>query len=109
MKDFREGHFQEAVAKFRDVVHREGERSESPGLQAILSRDRSARSFRLRWAVAAVVALALGAIPAYEDARRQREAEQEKADAVLMEQVNAGLARSVPRAMAPLLDWAPGK
>jgi hypothetical protein len=109
MNDFRPGHFQEAVARFRDAVRQEGERSEVPGLHAILSRDRRTKSIRLRWAVAAVVALMLGAIPAYERAQeRLREAEQEKADAVLIEQVNAGLARSVPRAMAPLMDWAPG-
>jgi hypothetical protein len=110
MNDFRPGDFQEAVSRFRDAIRQEGERSESPGLQAILSRERSAKSIRLRWAVAAVVALMLGAIPAYERAQElQREAEQEKADAVLMEQVNAGLARSVPRAMSPLMSWAPGK
>lgn len=114
MNDFQPGDFREAVARFRDALRQEGERSESPGLQAILSRDRSAKSIRpqwtrVAWAAAAVVALMLGAIPAYERAQeRQREAEQEKADAQLLEQVNAGLARAVPRAMAPLMDWTPG-
>ncbi len=117
MSDFRPGDFREAVARFRDALRQEGERSESPGLQAILSRNRSAKSIRpqrtrVAWAAAAVVALMLGAIPAYERAlrenARQRAAEQEKADAQLLEQVNAGLARSVPRAMAPLMDWTPG-
>ena len=75
MNDFRPGDFREAVARFRDALRQEGERSESPGLQAILSRDRSAKSIRpqwtrVAWAAAAVVALMLGAIPAYE--RRTR-------------------------------------
>jgi hypothetical protein len=114
MSDFRPGDFKEAVARFRDVVHREGERSESPGLEGILERERSAKNSRVRWAVAAAVTLALCAIPVYQGVyqsaqQRQREAEQEKADTVLMEQVNAGLARSVPRAMSPLMSWAPGK
>ena len=104
--------FGRAVSSFRDAIHREGERAEIPSLQTMRSREPGARSLGLRWSVAVAVALlALGAIPAYQSAQRlkvqQREAEQEKADALLMEQVNAGLARSVPRAMTPLLDWAP--
>jgi hypothetical protein len=103
MNDFRE-----AMSRFRDAVHQEGERSESPGLQAILERDRPGKGLWLRWAAASAMALMLGAIPVYErEQQRQREAEQEKADAVLMEQVNAGLARSVPRAMSPLMSWTP--
>jgi hypothetical protein len=103
MNDFRD-----TLGQFREAVREAGERSEIPGLQAILERERRATGVRLRWAAAAVVALVLGAIPAYENAlQRQREAEQEKADALLMEQVNAGLSRSVARAMAPLMDWAP--
>jgi len=114
MNDFRPGNFQGAVARFRDAIRQEGKRREIPELQAILSHERRAKALRpqwtkVAWAGAAVVALMLGAIPAYERAQeRQRESEQEKADAVLLEQVNAGLARSVPRAMAPLMDWAPG-
>jgi hypothetical protein len=99
-----------ALGCFRDAIRQEGERSESPGLQAILSRERRAKGLRLRWAAAVAVVLMLAVIPAYENAEQtQREAEQEKADALLLEQVNAGLARSVPRAMAPLMDWAPGR
>jgi cytochrome c-type biogenesis protein CcmH/NrfG len=107
--------FGRAVSSFRDAIHREGERAEIPSLQTMRSREPGARSLGLRWSVAAaaVALLALGAIPSYQSAQRlkvqQREAEQEKADALLMEQVNAGLARSVPRAMTPLVDWAPGK
>jgi hypothetical protein len=100
--------FREALARFRDAVHQAGEQNESPGLQIILERERSAKGLRLRWAAAAAVVLVLGVIPVYRNTQqRQREAEQAKADALLLEQVNAGLSRSVPRAMAPLLDWAP--
>jgi hypothetical protein len=103
MNDYRE-----AIAQFRHSIHREGERNGSPELQAILSRDRRANGLRLRWAAAAVVALAMAAVPAYENVlQRQRDAKQEKADALLLEQVNAGLSRSVPRAMTPLMGWAP--
>lgn len=105
MNDFRA-----ALSNFKDAVHREGERAEIPSLQTIRSSGRRVKSFGLRWSVAAaaIALLTLGAIPAYQRAQRQREAEQEKADSLLMEQVNAGLSRSVPRAMKPLVDWAPG-
>jgi hypothetical protein len=103
MNDFRE-----TLTRFRDAVREQGEQSRSPGFRAILEHERERRSIRMRWAVAAVVVLLLGAIPVYKNAQeRQREAEQEKADALLLEQVNAGLSRSVPRAMAPLMGWAP--
>jgi hypothetical protein len=104
MNDFRE-----ALERFRDALHREGERSGIPSLQAIQLGERRANGFRLQWAVAAVVLLTLAAVPAYENVQRQREIEQEKADTLLMQQVNAGLARSVPRAMTPLMDWAPSE
>jgi hypothetical protein len=103
MNDFRE-----AITEFRHSIHRESERTGIPGLPAILSRERRAASLRVRWAAAAVVALMLAAVPAYENVQqRQREAQQDKADTLLMQQVNAGLSRSVPRAMTPLLGWAP--
>jgi putative copper export protein len=106
-----------AVSNFRNAIHQEGERAAIPSLPAILSGERrqnglSPRLTKATWAAAVAVVLALGAIPAYQNAQRlklqQREAEQEKADTLLMEQVNAGLSRSVPRAMTPLADWTPG-
>src|ERR1035438_4115607 len=60
MNDFRG-----ALSSFRDAIHRQGERAEVPPLQTILSRGPQAKSLGLRWAVAAMVALMLGAIPAY--------------------------------------------
>jgi hypothetical protein len=106
--------FGRAISSFKDAVQREGERAEIPSLQMIRSRGQRVKSLGMRWSVAAVAValLALGSIPAYQSSQRlkvqQREAEQEKADALLMERVNAGLARSVPRAMTPLVDWTPG-
>jgi hypothetical protein len=106
--------FRETLARFRESVRQEGERSEIPKLRDLLERERPVRSLGLRWtdvawAAAATVALMLAAIPAYQSVQRQREIEQDKADALLLEQVNAGLSRSVPRAMEPLMDRAPSE
>ncbi|HEY1755276.1 MAG TPA: hypothetical protein VGG72_07755 [Bryobacteraceae bacterium] len=112
MNDFRE-----ALGQFCDAIRQEGERSENPGLGAILKQKRVRPPWAAAvwpgaaWAAAALLALALGMVPAYQNSlhekARQREAEQAQADELLMEQVNAGLSRSVPRAMAPLVDWVP--
>jgi hypothetical protein len=101
--------FREAVSGFRNAMREEGERSVCPGLQTILHRQQVAKSFRLRWAAAAaVILLTLGAVPVYQDAvyknaQKEREAAQEQADILLLEQINAGLSRSEPPAMAPLM------
>lgn len=99
MNDFRK-----TVTQFRNAMREEGERNACPGLQAMLHRERAAKSFRLRWAVAAAgLLITLGAIPIYQREQSQREAAQERSDMLLLEQVNAGLSRSVSPAMAPLL------
>jgi hypothetical protein len=90
------------LQEFRAAVHAAGERSEIPNLAMILEHRRPAPVRPFRWAVA-VALLALASIPVYRNLQRQREAAQERADAQLMERVNAALARPVPRALAPLL------
>jgi hypothetical protein len=50
--------------------------------------------------MAAMLLITVGAMPVYRNAQRR---EQERADSVLMEKVNAALSRPVPRALAPLL------
>lgn len=100
--------FRDAVGEFRHAVHSAGEQYECPGLEGVLEQERIAKRVRLRWAAAAAVVLVLAAIPPYRHAQeQQRAAAQAQADAMLLERVNDGLSRSVPRAMAPLLKWAP--
>ncbi len=80
------------------------------GFRELLMRERKATGVRLRWAVAAGVVAMLGAVPVYRGEReRQRAAEQERADALLMEQIDAGLGRSAAEAMAPLMGWHQGQ
>ncbi len=99
MSEFRTG-----LNEFRQAMHDEGERSAIPSLQRILERGNPTPVLQFRWAAAAMVAITLAALPIYNDAaRRQREAELYKADALLMERVNSALSRPVPRALAPLM------
>lgn len=64
------------------------------------------------WAAAAVALLLLALLPAYTAARdRQRKAAMAKADAVLIEQVDADISRAVPASMEPLVQlvsWGSG-
>jgi thiamine biosynthesis protein ThiC len=93
-----------ALAEFRETIHQEGEQRQVPALETILGIGRPAQVLQLRWALAAMVIVYLGAIPVYQNARQQqRETEQELADAMLMERVNAAVSRPVPRALSPLM------
>jgi hypothetical protein len=57
-----------------------------------------------RWILAtAALALALAA-PVYWNARQQRSTEESRTDELLLERVNAGLSRSVPSSMEPLMQ-----
>jgi hypothetical protein len=99
MSDFRE-----SIAEFREAMRREGESAESPGLHGILERGRARAGARFRWPLAAAVLLVVGAVPLWRSAEQRRELARERADELLMQQVNASLSRGVPRAMEPLLE-----
>jgi len=57
-----------------------------------------------RWILATAALMLLTAAPLYWSAQEQREADQAKADELLLERVNAGLSRSVPASMEPLMQ-----
>lgn len=86
------------LEEFRAAMHAEGARSRVPSLEEIVGRSQPVLQFR--WAAAAVLAVSLGAIPVYRDAQQRQ---QDRADALLMEKVNAALSRPVPRALSPLV------
>ena len=68
------------------------------------SRGYPARPLPMRWALAAVALLVLAAVPVYRNVQdRQRQAELARADALLLEQVDAEVSRAVPRPMEPLV------
>jgi len=68
------------------------------------SRGYPARLLPLRWALLAATLLVLAAVPVYRNVQdRQRQAEAARADALLLEQVDAEVSRAVPRPMEPLV------
>jgi len=66
---------------------------------------RSPTVWRLRWALAVAALLIAVAIPLYKGAKNeQRQREMAKADAALLEQIDAEVSRAVPAPMEPLIS-----
>ena len=89
-----------AVAWFRGSVR---EWSETGGTRQLRVRRQP------RWALIAATLVILAGVPIYRNVELQREADRARADALLMEQVDAGLSRPVPAPMEPLLSLVPGE
>jgi hypothetical protein len=94
--------FRKTLNEFRGELHDRAAQTPGPRLQALLDRQRPATPHTFRWVAAAIVVVTLGSIPLYHDARERARQEQERADAQLLEQINASLSRSVPRAFGAL-------
>ena len=79
-------------------------RAEPSAIGSILPARGAARPLPLRWAPVAAALLVLAAVPVYRNVQdRQRQAEIARADALLLEQVDAEVSRAVPRPMEPLV------
>jgi len=94
--------FHKILGEFRHELNSCSGFTPAPSLQTILHRRRPTTFHALRWAAAAILIVSLGSIPLYRDARERARQEQDRADAQLLEQVNASLSRSVPRAFGAL-------
>jgi hypothetical protein len=95
-----------ALALFRGSVrHWSGRQSRAePPAIASMSPAQGSRIQPMRWALVAAALLVLAAVPIYRNAQdRQRQAEIARADALLLEQVDAEVSRAVPRPMEPLV------
>ena len=96
-----------ALGLFRGSVRHwsEGQsRAEAPAIGSILAARRGSRIRPMRWALVAATLLVLAAVPIYRNVQeRQRQAEIARADALLLEQVDAEVSRAVPRPMEPLV------
>lgn len=102
-----------ALALFRGSVRQWSEQS-SAEQQAVWKAGPVRHGWRfqpMRWALACVVLLMLAAIPVYRNAmEKQSKADLAKADAALLEQVDAEISRAVPATMEPLVKlvaWDP--
>ena len=79
-------------------------RAEPPAIGSILPARRGPWAQPMRWGLAAAALLVLAAVPIYRNAQdRQRQAEIARADALLLEQVDAEVSRAIPRPMEPLV------
>lgn len=89
-------HFQAHLAEFGCAVRDWSER------HTVVKSLRNGRHARpLRWAWVAAAAVLLSSLPSYL-AARHRKAEQARADAMLMEQVDANVSRAIAAPMEPL-------
>lgn len=96
-----------ALSKFRSAVHELGE--EQSAIQTVWTPERTRRawgSHQARWAAACIALLVMAVIPVYHSARERQRAEMVKADAALLEQVDAEISRAVPTTMEPLANLA---
>ncbi|HTP86916.1 MAG TPA: hypothetical protein VMJ34_08210 [Bryobacteraceae bacterium] len=92
---------QGALSEFRDSVRGwSAEQGSYPRPAWLTERPRV--SHWLRWALVAAAMLALVAIPVYRSRLQPQRAETDIDDAVLMEQIDDGISRSVPATMEPL-------
>ena len=96
-----------SLALFRGSVRHwsDGQnRAEPPAMGSILAARRGPRVRPMHWALVAAALLVLAAVPIYRNAQdRQRQAEIARADALLLEQVDAEVSRAIPRPMEPLV------
>lgn len=103
------------VARLESALKRFGgavrERSAAqPGAQSpgAWQADRAVRQWRvrrLRWSLAAAALVVLAAIPVWKSTRDRRvAAEAARADAILMEQVDRQVSRTVPVSLEPLVN-----
>ena len=96
-----------ALALFRGSVRHwsDGQsRAVPPAIGSISPARRGSRIQPMRWALVTAALLVLAAVPIYRNAQEtQRQAEIARADALLLEQVDAEVSRAVPRPMEPLV------
>jgi hypothetical protein len=101
------GGLEDAVVWFRGSV---SEWSDATSGRDPLGRSRpEPRQRPARWILIAATLVILAAVPIYRNVELRRAAQQARADALLMEQVDAGLSRPVPAPMEPLLTLVPGE
>ena len=96
-----------AISMFRGAVRNWSDRQSVGGAEQVWESRPRLMMRPMRWAMAAAALLILVAAPVYQGAReKQRRAEAARADALLLEQVDAEVSQAVPRTMEPLARLA---
>jgi hypothetical protein len=100
---------QGVLSEFRDSLRHWSAAQGGSAPTPVWLTERPRGAHRLRWALVAVAMVLLAAIPIYRNRERQRQADASLDDAVLLEQIDAGVSRSVPAPMEPLtslVSWS---
>jgi hypothetical protein len=93
-----------ALSDFRDSVRSWSAARGASAPRPVWVTESPRAAHRLRWALVAVAMVFLAAIPFYRSHERQRPVDTGLDDAVLLEQIDAGVSRSVPAPMEPLTN-----
>ena len=96
-----------ALSHFRASLHHASVSVQIVG-QALPPANRARHP--VRWALAAAALLILVSVPLYQAARHRSDVRQAEQDAILLDQVDRAVSRSVPRPLEPLIqlvEWGP--
>ena len=91
-----------ALTTFRDALHSQPE-APAPSLATLLQKQKSRQARATAWTAAGILTAVSVVILGVTIDRSEPKAVAPAVDAQLIEQVNAGLSRPVPRALSPLL------
>ena len=92
------------LSDFRDSLRDWGAAQPDAAPRSVWLTETPHRAHRLRWALVAMAMVVLAAIPVYRSHEEQRRLDTSLEDAVLLEQIDAGVSRSVPVPMQPLTN-----
>jgi len=93
----------ESLSDFRDSL-RDWSASQGTAPRPVWLTEAPRSAHRVRWALVAVAMIVLAAIPFYRSHNRQRPTDTGMDDAVLLEQIDTDVSRSVPASMEPLTN-----
>ncbi len=100
---------EETLSQFRGSVRAWSDRQVTAALPVA---GKPPRPQPLRWVLVLAALFVLATVPVYRSAMDRRQAEQLRTDAILLEQVDAALSRTIPAPMEPLtklVAWHPEK
>ena len=101
---------EDALRAFRDSAHNWTDHERQSVLRPDPAAMKSPAGFGgrvMRWGAVSALLIVLALIPAYRNSLEEQRRAQAAQDALLLDQVNAQLARSMPRSMESLVELLP--